>query len=288
MASRCVVVGLLGLLDLAACHGRSDASLDAAVSIESPVPVPEGLLAEAVVLDPNASWGRVQRGTGGALALMPMNIGGLVTSLAALDPALGPEVDGAAPAFGAVAVGASGALATGDVSYACAVHLLDERRTRGTLFEGPNARYVAREAYGMTLVSLAPSAASAALPMAIAVSHGGFLVAARNEADLGRLGPYVSRTLPGRTRPNAAMAIDIPRSALGGPISPALLSLWSSFRTEMERQDARMREAHGGRAPDFGDPRAIVEMSDAFVKDKVGILADLDHARILLDPTEDA
>ena len=278
---------MLLLVALASCSacGKSDAAADAAASIDPPVPAPEGLLAEVVVIDPNGSWGKMQRGTGGAISLMPMTLGGLVTSLASLDPSLGPEIDGTAPAFGAVATGPSG---MESVSYALAVHLLDERRTRGTLFDGPNARYTARDAAGMTLLVAKGGAGAAPVsPVAAAISRGGYLLVARNEAELTRLGPYVARTLPARPRPVGSIAIEVPRAAFTGPLSPYLASLWASFRSDMERQDARMREAHGGKAPDFGDPRAIVEMSDAFVKDKMGILGDLDRARLVIDPIDD-
>ncbi|WP_394827011.1 hypothetical protein [Pendulispora albinea] len=276
----CLVSLFMALAGGLGCK-KSDATPDAGQVAEPPVPAPEGLLAEAVVVDPNGSWGKVQRGTGGALSLMPMTLGGLVTSLASLDPALGPEIDGTGPAFGALAAGPSGMESIG---YAIAVHLLDERRTRGTLFEGPNARYAGRDAAGLTL--LVPKA-GAPLPVAIALARGGFLVLARNEADLARLGPYVARTLPARPLPTGSIVIDVPRSAFTGPLAPYLASLWSSFRAEMEQKDARMREAHGGKAPDFGDPRAIVEMSDAFVKSKMGILGDLSRARIVIDAIDE-
>jgi len=285
---RCVLLALvlLGLIGCQGCGcGKSDAALDAATASEPPVPPPEGLLAEAVVVDPNVTWGKVQRGTGGALALMPMNLGGLATSLASLDPTLGSEIDGTAPAFGAVAAGPSG---IESVSYAVAIRLLDERRTRGTLFDGPNARYTARDtSAGTLLVPKGGTGAATPLPVAAAVARGGFLLLARNEADLVRLGPYVSRTLSARPLPSGSVAVDVPHSAFSGPISPYLASLWSSFRADMEQQDARMREAHGGKVPDFGDPRAIVEMGDAFVKDKIGILGDLERARIVIDPSDD-
>ncbi|WP_394837820.1 hypothetical protein LVJ94_12990 [Pendulispora rubella] len=281
-----VLLMVAGLTAACQACGKSDAAPDAAASIEPPVPAPDGLLAEAVVIDPNASWGKVQRGTGGALALMPMTLGGLLTSLASLDPGLGPEIDGTAPAFGVLAAGPSGP--EGPLSYAMAVRLLDERRTRGTLFEGQNPRYAPHDAAGFTVLGAkAGAAATPAMPAAVAVARGGFLVVARTEADLTRLGPYVTRTLPAKPPPSGSIAIDVPRAAFTGPFGPYLTSLWSQFRTDMEQKDARMREAHGGKAPDFGDPRAIVEMSDAFVKGKLGILGDLERAHFVVDPSEE-
>ncbi|WP_394848322.1 hypothetical protein LZC95_12775 [Pendulispora brunnea] len=277
-----LVIVVAGLTACQAC-GKSDAAPDAAAAIEPPVPAPDGLLAEAVVIDPNASWGKVQRGTGGALALMPMTLGGLLTSLASLDPGLGPEIDGTAPAFGALAAAPAGP--EGPLSFAIAVRLLDERRTRGTLFEGQNARYAPHDAAGFTV--LGAKAGAPAMPAAVAVARGGFLVVARTEADLTRLGPYVTRTLPAKPPPSGSIAIEAPRSAFTGPFGPYLTSLWSQFRADMEQKDARMREAHGGKAPDFGDPRAIVEMSDTFVKGKLGILGDLERVRLVIDPSEE-
>src|SRR5438105_4605610 len=111
---------------------------------EAPVPAPDGLLAEGTFSTPNASWGKVQRGVGGYVGILPSTLGGLVTTATGLDPTLGPEIDGNAPAYVAVAD------AGGHAAWAIAVKLVDARRARGGLVDGDAARYTARDAAGLT------------------------------------------------------------------------------------------------------------------------------------------
>src|SRR6185436_20260995 len=82
------------------CRKEKAEAGDAVVAAaEPPVPAPEGILGEGIVAAPNGTWGRVQRGVGGALGIMPSTLGGLVCALSGIDPTLGPEIDGVAPAY---------------------------------------------------------------------------------------------------------------------------------------------------------------------------------------------
>ena len=47
---------------------------------------------------------------------------------------------------------------------------------------------------------------------------GDYLLVARRAADLYAIGPYVARTLSAAPPPKEAVALEIPESALGGPI----------------------------------------------------------------------
>ena len=109
-----VVALALSLLTSSACGSCSSCKADdassnevdaAAFAAEPPVPMPEGLVAEATLLDPNPFWGKLQKGVGGALGILPMTLGGLVCAFAGIDPSLGPEIDGTAPAYGVIAEG---------------------------------------------------------------------------------------------------------------------------------------------------------------------------------------
>ncbi len=240
---------------------------------EPPVPVPEGMLAEAVLASPNAMWSRVQRGVGGALGMMPSTFGGLVCALGGLDPGLGPEIDGGAPAYLVLAGGVDAP------SFVLAVHLVDPRHARAALAEGDVARFTAREAAGMTVLS----AKGAASPVALGLTRGGFLILAREVADLERVAPYAYRTLPTRPLPASDLTVDVPGAALRGAVRAKLSASWDAFKAEKLEQDRSLRAQHGGRAPDFGDPRALMASLEGIVQRRLAEVGDLASARLALD-----
>jgi hypothetical protein len=247
---------------------------------EAPLPAPEGLLADVYVGTPNASWAKLQRGIGGAVGILPASAGGIICTVAGLDPFIASEIDGTAPIYGVVA---------GDPvspSYAIAMKLLDMRKARGVLVDGDTARYSTREAG--TLTELLPKGQGSAPPVAVGLSPNGYLVVARRSEDLGKLAPYVTRTLPKRPLPaEGAVVFDVPRAALASVMKPKLDDAWASAKSFLLGEDERMRRNHGGRAPDFGDPKAIVGIADGWVTRRIGIVGDLEKMRIAVDVIED-
>src|SRR3954464_3303657 len=90
-------------LSIAACEkcGKPDEKLvDAA---EPPVPAPDGLLADVYVSTPNSSWGKLQRGIGGAVGILPPGIGGMVCTACGIDFTFADEIDGTSPAYAVIA-----------------------------------------------------------------------------------------------------------------------------------------------------------------------------------------
>jgi hypothetical protein len=164
------------------------------------------------------------------------------------------------------------------------VHLVDPRHARAVLVTAPAARFTAREEAGMTV--LAPRAAGAGADLSLGITPSGYLLLARDAADLGRVAPYAYRTLPRRPLPASALAIDVPAGALAGPIRARLAASWDAFKAEKLEQDRAMRAQHGGRAPDFGDPQALMGSVDAVVQRKLALLADLAGARVAVDAGE--
>jgi hypothetical protein len=274
-----VVAALVGI---AMCQkfGASPPALDAGASVEPPAKMPEDLLAEFSVPSPNASWTRLQRGIGGAVGILPATLPGVLVALTDLDVDLGNELDGTAPMYGVIAGDPS------DPSVLAAVRLVDARRARALLVEGETARFGAKDVDGTTL--LVPSRPSSGRRFEVALTQNGYLVVTRRVTDLGRLAPYVTRTLPGRSLPpKVAAVIDVPGSALRTTIKGRLASLWAESKSFLLAQDQRMR-AERGRAPDFGDPAAIVATVDGVLTRRIDIIGNLDSARIVLDVAEDA
>lgn len=247
---------------------------------EAPLPVPAGLLADLYVGTPNATWGKIQRGVGGAVGILPASAGGIICTAAGLDPFIASEIDGAVPMYGAVAGEPASA------GWVIAMKLSDLRKARGVLVDGDTARYAARDTGGMT--ELLPKGQGSPPSVAIAISPNGYLLLARRSDDLTKLGPYVTRSLPRRSLPgDGAIVLDVPRAALGSVVKPKLEDLWASAKGYLLSEDERMRQKHGGRAPDFGDPKAIVGAVDAWIARRIAVFGDLDKMRVAIDPAED-
>jgi hypothetical protein len=255
--------------------GAAGLAEEAAAVALAPVPAPDGLLADVFLATPNATWQGLQRKVGGTLGILPSTLGGLVCALAGLDPNLGPEIDGAALVTGAVADDAVG------VAWAIAMKIGEPRRAHDLLFDAETARYTPRAVGDMTV--LAPKGGGP-MPLAAALGAGGYLVLARSEADLSRLGPYAFRTVPTKTLPaGGALVLDAPSAALKGPLRARLASLWDAARGDLASKDDAQRAAHGGRAPDYADPRAILALLDGAMQRRLALLGDLDAARLVVD-----
>ncbi|MGH7280470.1 MAG: hypothetical protein ACRELY_03020 [Polyangiaceae bacterium] len=264
---------------LAACSSCSHKSAGENVAIvEAPVPAPASLLGELAIENPDAFWSRVQRGVGGFVALLPMSLGGLVSSFASIDPAIGPIIDGASPSYAAaVARGPS------EIGWAVAVRFTDLAHARSTLLDGPNAKYNATEDGDFTLLAFKGGTAVAGAPQA-AISKTGYLVLGASKADVDEIGPYLVRTMPTRPRATTDVALDLPHAALRGPIHDRLAAAWASFKTEKETQAQEAQKNHG-RPADFGDPIGILALSDSIVQKRLAVASDLDTAHLTLEAT---
>lgn len=277
------LAALAAALAAASCGGcdKKGDEPGATRQAEAPVPAPDGLLADLVVGAPNGTWMRLQRGVGGAIGILPAEVGGLVAIGLGLDPAFAREIDGAAPAFGVLAGDPA------EPGWAFALKLVDLRRARGVLADGDAARFTAREAGGLT--ELVPKGNAPPQGTTFGVSRGGYLLVARTPADLARLGPYASRTLPSRALPGeGSVVVDVPRASIEARIKPKLDTLWEGAKTYLLAQDERSRREHGGRAPDYADPQAIVSALDALVSKRLALVGDLERVRVVFDVGEDA
>ncbi len=275
-----------GVFALARGGGDSGSGADAGVAVvEPPVPAPDGLLCDLYVAAPNAAWTKLQRGVGGPAGILPATLPGVVVLLADLDITLASELDGTAPMYGAAAGDPA------DPSLVVAMRLVDPRRARSMLVgDGDAGPFVAREEAGMTV--LVPASRRPTEPprdgrFEVALTKNGYLVLGRRLDDLRLLAPYVTRTLPSRTLPSEAAVLEIPRSAIQTLLKPKLESAWKEGRSFLLTEDERMR-AERGRAPDFGDPAAIVATLDAVLSRRFAIIGGLERVRVAVDVTEDA
>lgn len=254
------LAGLLLLIALVGpryCGGKVDSASDAATS--TPPAAPERLLAELRIETPNATWQRLQRGVGGAAGILPTTLPGVLVGLVDLDPRLTNELDGTSPIRGAIAGDPA------DPSILLAIRLVELRRARAA-FGVDGGMLPGRR--GSTLVT--------------SITDDGFLLVGRRATDLA-MAPWVTRQRPpGKD----AIALDVPATALGA-IVPMLTEAWRNARQFLLAQDQRMR-AERGRAPDFGDPAAIVGLLDGWVDRRTSILADLEGLHVGIDTLDDA
>jgi hypothetical protein len=256
------------------CGSNTDANL--ADVAEPPVPAPEALIADVYVSTPNASWGRLQRGIGGAVGILPPGVGGMVCTTCGIDFSFSDEIDGTAPAFAVVAGDPA------DPTWALALKLTDVRRARGALAGDDTSRFNAKElGNGVTeMVPKQPPPPGTPPPTTVGLTKNGYLVVVKREPDLARLAPYVTRTLPSRPLPAGAIAVDVPRSAIDKILAPKLDAAWNDGKIFLLAQDARMRKAHGGRPPDYGDADQIVAAIDAIIGRRLAIVHDLEKMRL--------
>ncbi|MEO8876635.1 MAG: hypothetical protein ABI461_13675 [Polyangiaceae bacterium] len=262
------------LASCSSCSHKSSSDSNAALVL-SPVDPPAGLLAEVTITNPDAFWGHLQHGTGGLVALLPMTLGGLVTTFGSVDPSLATAVDGASPAYAAAV--ARGATETG---WAFAAKLTDLPHARAILVDGESAHYDAHDDGIFTILSRKGGTLPGAPPgPQIAISSNGNLVIADDVDDLKAIGSYLVRTMPTHARGGSDVEIDVPHAALAGPLHDRLAAFWSHTRQEKEAQAKEAKDKHG-RDADFGDPNAILTLVDAAVQKRLGLVTDLQNTHI--------
>lgn len=242
--------------------------------VETEVPAPATLLAEVSIPTPNATWAKLQRNIGGVVGILPSSFGGLVATLTGLELGFADEVDGVAPAYAALGAPAVEGSA---VSFVIATKLVELRRVRALLLAGDTSKFKAREEGSLTYLT------GPTKDYAMALTASGYLLVGGSEADIAALGPYAYRTLPKRAPANEAVVVTVPKASLRGPLRSQLLASWAHFMAEKLEQDEQMRKAHGGRAPDFADPKGILSVLDAVVQKRAQLLEHLDGATLRVE-----
>jgi len=261
------------------CHKKAPPPPEV-TELEPAVQAPEGLVADVVIASPNALWGRVQRGVGGLLGILPASFGGLLVAAAGLDVAFASEIDGAAPAFAVLA--RDTASQGGSWSFVVAARLVDGPHARAAL-AADAGHFEAKESGAFTIIAARSGAPTS---LAVALTRNGYLLVAASEGALAALGPYAYRTLPTRAVPPGGLAADVPHAALVGSLRAEAVQRWASARADALKADADLRAQHGGRAPDFGDAPAILASVGSVVDRLMAIEGDLDGVHAVVDADE--
>ena len=263
-----VVPVLLGSgLGLGGCATKAPQEIAAVAEDLSPIPAPEGHLADLFVPAPDATWTKARALVGGPAAFFPQSFGALAATLLKLPVAVAAEIDGAVPV-----IGASLKKAPAPAQAAIGIHVKAGGRFVDQLTKGPDARFLGKldEASRITVLTTKSDTPGAVPQVAMGVL-GNYLLVALNAADLAAVGPYVVRTLAPRPVPKEDVAVEIPEAALSGPVLAEGRRSWETTRAGLDRIGAPVLLTVAG----------TVEML-------LDVLADSKQARITLDLSETA
>jgi len=263
-----VVPVLLGSsLGLGGCATKAPQEVAAAAEDLSPLPAPEGHLADLVVPAPEATWTKARALVGGPAAFFPQSFGALAATLLKLPVAVAAEIDGAVPV-----IGASLKKGPAPAQAAIGIHVKAGGRFVDQLTKGPEARFTGKldEASRITVLTTKSDTPGAVPTVAMGVL-GNYLLIALNPVDLAAVGPYVARTLPSRPAPKEDVAIEVPEAALSGPVLAEARRSWDSTRKGLDQLGAPVLLPVAG----------TVEML-------LGVLADSKQARLTLDLADTA
>lgn len=233
-----------------------------AVEDLSPVPAPQGHLADLVVPAPDAAWTKARALVGGPAVFFPQSFGALAATMLKLPVVVASEIDGAVPVLGA-------ALKNGaaPVQAAVGIHVKAGGRFLDQLTKGPDARFTARlDEASRIMVLTTKSSTPGAVPQAAMGVLGNYLLVAPQEAALLAAGPYIVRTLPSRPLPKEDAVLEMPEAALSGPVLAEAQRTWTGTRQDLDKLGA----------PALLPVAGTVDML-------LGVLADSKQARLALD-----
>lgn len=278
---------LSALLTIAACKKKEEA----VAQVPTTLAPPDSMLCEGTVRAPDATWKNLQQGIAGLATLLPSSAFGVLAVSGGLEVGLGDLVDGSRPATFVLA---------GNVLTPEWVLVASARERRAVEAKYPNRgapRMVAPSTVSLERLPLSgalsdPKAGAlpGSTPFNVYLSSRGDLVIARDEASADLLAPYAlfGSKVPG-AEPGPSghdLVMRVPESAM-----PALANVvrlkWTQIELKLAEQDAAERRAHGGRAPDYGDPAAIITAANSMISGVTDYLADATDVTLSFDASKE-
>jgi len=230
-------------------HAGKTTEEPVAAVTEPPVPAPAGLVAEAIIASPDATWKKAQTAIGGFILLAPPTFGGILGAVAGVR-ALPTVVDGASPAY---------AVAGENGRWVVAAHAVTPSLARSTLADaGPSENACVRV-------------------------QGQFVLVGSDCDAVTSLGPYAYRTLPTKPPPPSAIWGSMDHAALAGFAKRELDARLLALKKFLLDKDDEQRRAHGGRAPDLADPKPLVAALDALAREYEDHVTSMARAEIAID-----
>ena len=264
------VCGLLCFPATIACDSARPVAADAG-AVAVPVvaaPMPDRLVAEFTLRNPKEAWGAFRSGIGGTVNLLADSPAQVIANAVGVDPGISAALLQDAPIVGLVS-----STEGHDPLVVLAVELGNVGKVLSDAGAPPSSG---------ALVPLSSKGAG----MRVAIAKRGYLIvgigAGATDDELQRLSPYLLTKVAVDARRPVVLAGSIAnrrtetglwitgRDALMVEGKRNVELNVSAAKTALEDADKRQREAKGGRAPDFGDPEALiaklVEGKDTLIK----------------------
>ncbi len=248
------------------------------LTAEPPVAVPLNVIAEFTMSTPDETWKTLQTTLGGAAALAPPTIGGLMLASVGTDSSL-PGLDTTQPVYGLFVGGIDTAEARRTV-WCLHATPTGIASLRSALAESDTAKLKASGSE-QSIEVLEPKSGSK--PRFVGLAHGNFVIFAASREDIGNFGPYAYRTMPTKPVQKPAVVLTLSHGTLANLASGWVASHRTAFSKQLTDFDDDLRKDHGGRAPDFGDPKPLIDLFDVWGKSVGAALGDFDHAEADLD-----
>jgi hypothetical protein len=253
LSSACALAGGLGCTS----HEGADAGPAASAAPLDPLPAPPGLLATLSMPTPEASWAKV-RALVGAPVFIPQSIGGVATTMLGLPITVAGEFDGEVPLVGAFVSGTGKERPRAVIG----IHVKVGERLVDQLTKGEGARFTARLDPATHITCLdSKSGGKGSAEMGVL---GNYLLVGLAADDVTVVGPYVARTLSVAAPPKEDIAIEIPDSALSGPILDVAKAAWQKMQRVQRPEVAFLP---------FGE----------LVDGAIELLGDMTHARATIE-----
>lgn len=279
----CWALLLAALVGVGACS-RSDVPVGAAPSASAaievtPVPAPGGLIADLFLPRPDQTWKALRDLVGGPALLLQSSFSLFAGTALGLPTLAAANVSADVPMVGALGE------VQDEVAAVLGLHVVSGGELVAQLTSGADAAFDV-ELDPSTGIQVLTRKQTSPGDVVLGVFANRLLVAPSRVALLA-LGPYVARTLPGAVISDHALTLVAKKDALVGPAARALRSEWKTRMKWLQERDQAARLAHGGAAPDFADPAAVVAAADGAVDGIAALLESASEARFVLDARND-
>lgn len=269
------LAGLCCASILATAGCRKPAERHDAPPQAAPPEAPTGILAEGVIQDPRETFRLVgllgDRSLGSRYEIAIANALGVSPLMAGL-------VDASAPVLLAVVADGDGA------GVVVSIPVTSGREWIAASATGAGAHFTAHPSANAG-TWLRPKAGSSRPGMAV---YGDRVALGSGEAVTLSLGPYLSRRRAPNRESGTLVELEAAQAALQRVFVPALRTILQRRVEALREDDARLREEHAGRAPDFGDPGVLIDAWSRGMAHALSVVESCGSARVRLSLAPEA
>ncbi|MBI2393449.1 MAG: hypothetical protein HYV09_27955 [Deltaproteobacteria bacterium] len=244
-------------------------------TVETPVPAPDGLAAEAIIRAPDAIVQSFRTIT----PLIPDRAAPLLSDMLHVNRETTEQVDGAKPAYFVMVRRGD------DQGFVFAVQLKDS----GKVLDQLGKQGLARTEDATQALSIFEAGQAALGPRGQVLGvRRNFLLAASSVAALKELAPYATRTLPTRSVPVQDVMVTVPQAAMRGPLRDGLNRVLQAAALQRKLLVAKAKGSDAGAPKSVGALDAIGEYSARTNERIVSWLADAGEAHVAISTKDGA